>query len=193
MTATWLTFGLMYLLVRFEVTEIDHLTVEGTLLQFHIDKDNPESFIVSRVVHKDQISLVLSVLTPCGIWDGFLYLKNAAVTGVDIDEDYLNKLLRLSRIKGQCEPKKLYSQLNSLDSILRYSQTRHKVVGVEFYESGGTDLNGIVIGYDDFIVKIHQIDEYGQDDGLSFVKRESITRMAILSERLIDIELLFNN
>lgn len=173
--------------------EIDHLTVEGTLLQFHIDKDNPESFIVSRVVHKDLSSLVLSVLTPSGIWDGFLYLKNTAVIKIDVDEDYLNKLQRLSQIKGQLEPKRLYSLINSFDSFLRYSHTQQKVVGIEFYESGGIDLTGIVLGYDDILVKIHQIDECGKDDGVSFVRRDSITRMAILSARLIDIELLFKN
>lgn len=175
------------------MTERDYLASDGALFQFHIDKDNPESFIVSRIVHKDLNSLVLSVLNTCGIWDGFLYLKNAAVIKVDVDEDYLNKLLRLSQIKKQREPKRLYSLINSFDSILCYSQAQQKVVGIEFYESGGTDLTGMVLDYDDILVKIHQIDEYGKDDGVSFVRRDSITRMAILSARLIDIELLFKN
>lgn len=191
MTAIWPTCGLKCPQARFEVIEID--TNDGGLFRFYVDKDDPEAFIVARVVHDSNDSLILSILTPRGIWDGFLYLKSIAVADADADETYLNSLLKLSRLKGQTEPRELYTQLGSFGAMLRFSETEQKVVGVECYESGGIDITGIVMNHDDGFVEILQLDEYGREDGYTFIRREAVTRMSILSEKLTDIELLYKN
>lgn len=162
----------------------------GQILQFHVDDENPESFIVARLVHKFSDDLLLSILTPGGVWDGFLYLNSIAVGRIDSDEEYIQKLLTLSKFKGQVEPRALYPVFNSFKAIIDYSISHHLVIGIECYESGAVDLTGMIAGYDDDFLEIIQMDDYGQEDGYAFVRPEAVTRMSIMTEQLHDIEIL---
>lgn len=169
---------------------MDNRFKAGKISQYHVDTENPNSFIVARLVHRLSEGLLLSVLTPSGVWDGFLYLNNNAIGRIDSDEEYIQRLLTLSKLKGQVEPRELYTVFNSFKSIIDYSVSHHLVIGIECYESGGIDLTGMIAGYDECFLEILQMDDYGQTDGYAFVRPEAVTRMCFMTEQMHDIELL---
>ena len=65
------------------------------MLQFHIDKSAPDTFVVGKAVGFFDDFFLVQKVSPRGEWDGFGLYPNSDLVAVSQDAEYLGMLARL--------------------------------------------------------------------------------------------------
>lgn len=164
--------------------------LNGCILQCHVDPNDPETFVVGRLLYAFTDSFVLNQISPYGRWDGLaMYLLDDLVK-VEKGTDYIQELEQLLTLRHEIEPGIPPKMNNGLSTILSYAKNSKKPVALELYKSGARNVIGCVSGLEDTLIRIDQLDESGKPDGITFVRRSAISRAFCGDDALTCIELL---
>lgn len=165
----------------------------GKILQCHIDSGDPESFVVGRVIYADQTWFIMQDILPAGRWNGYAMYLQDDVVQIEQDTKYIRKLEFLLERRDQkiCQP----LQLNGPQPIglLNYAYEKKAPVALELLKSGIHDVVGVILQIEDDWLSVQQLDEYGEDDGKTYVNLEAITRVFYGSEELENLEILMEH
>lgn len=148
----------------------------GRVIQCHIDHSDPETFVVGRLVCFDSNWFLMQDLSPTGHWNGLALYMKSDIVEINTSTDYINKLMILAKFRNEPAPILPPISNNILMSLLRYARDSSRIVGLELYASGYRDTNGTVARLNQNTVLINQVDEFGRDDGQSYLSIDAITR-----------------
>lgn len=164
----------------------------GKIIQCHIDRDDPETFVVGRLLSFDTVWFLMHDITPSGRWNGIAAYMQSDIVQIEDRTDYLQRINTLLRCRG--ENQELPSMKSPLLlSMLTYASDTNRIIGAEINASGVRDVNGFVEDMCDHSVCIHQLDEYGRNDGKSWIHIDAITRCYIGDDESMCLEMLFNH
>lgn len=151
----------------------------GRIIQCHIDHSDPESFVVGKVICCDSDWFFMQDISSVGCWNGLALYQQCDVVSIESETEYLNRILLLISKRNEPVPYSPPISNNILESLLNYAMHTNRIIGIELCKSGYRDINGIITKINKEIVCIDQIDEYGKDDGTSYVSIDTITRCYI--------------
>lgn len=156
----------------------------GEIMQFHIDENDPETFVVGRLAALDEKWFLVQSISIYGKWDGLaLYLRSDLVSTIG-EKRYLEKLSTLIRYHNEPSPDVPSVAEDALQALLGFSRKNGKPVSLELKWSGKCDVCGFIRDIFENTAHIRQIDEYGEYDGETIVDKDAITRVFYGDEEL---------
>ena len=160
------------------------------LLQFHIDKSAPDTFVVGKAVGFFDDFFLVQKVSPRGEWDGFGLYPNSDLVAVSQDAEYLGMLVRLLERKNQTPPPVPKLAETGLKTVLMHGMEHNRMVGLELYKSGNQDVVGYVLAQSNLCVCLRQVGPFGEADGVCYVKTSAITHVYLEDGDLLCLELL---
>jgi hypothetical protein len=136
---------------------------------------SPEKFLFGRVIFCGEDHFVIESFCPDGGEDGWILKEYASVFRVEIDSQYVRKMQSLMLLDRSLEKPELNSDC-LIDSLLLFAKKMGFLVGIEVLENG-CEITGWVKSLQDGICCIQQLDEYGNEDGESFIDVLDITQI----------------
>ena len=98
-------------------------TMLGKVLQCHVDKGDPETFVIGRLLAFDNLWFLLQDVSPSGYWNGFaLYLVTDLVR-IQETSRYLERVNILLTQRSQKKVSEPPIKSNLLADLLNYAKT----------------------------------------------------------------------
>lgn len=166
--------------------------LKGKIIQCHIDKWDPDSFVVGRLWYSDDTWLVMQNISPSGRWNGVALYQMVDLVRVTVQSEYLKRTKKLIRLRKESAPQVVAISGCALTAVLRDAMQQSTFLSFELWQSGGRDVSGIVEDVTDQVVRVRQIDEYGVADGYSFISMEAISRCYVDDEEAKCLQMLVN-
>lgn len=151
-------------------------------VSIYTDADNMSKFIYGRILNVNEDEIAIYMLSPNGLFDGILVKQTSDVIRLEIDGKYHDKMEKLI---SPSELSQFDCSLNNKDlknSLLSVALESKQIVSLELLNSGFNDVVGFVEENNNGQCKIKQIDEYGFEDGYSFIMVDNVTEIAYASE-----------
>lgn len=165
----------------------------GSVMQFHIDSTDPETFVVGQLVYLGDEWFLIQSIAPSGHWDGIMLLLCSDVVAVDTHSEYLQKMGRLLPWRGTVPSAFPRLHDEPLPELLNWAITTGMFVALELHMSGTRDVVGCVRSCREGMVCVEQVDEYGFPDGISFVSIPSVNRCFLGDDDLQCLQFLARN
>lgn len=165
----------------------------GQHVQCHIDKGDPESFVLGKLLYADDRWFLMNDVTPYGEYNGFALYSTEDLVFVEENTEYIRMIMRLLEHNHALSEDVLIQDDDPLTFVLKLAKTSAKVIGIEVYASGIRDINGIVEDIGENSVVIKQIDEFGRCDGRSWIKLGAVTRVFWDDKESMCLQVLYNN
>lgn len=145
------------------------------------DQDT-DKFHYGKVLAVNENEIAIQMISPDGNDDGIISLAVECVFRVDIGGQYAQKMEKLYSEDSLPDYTNLVDNDNIFMSLLSSAMKYKQIVSLELINSGYNDIVGVVeeIKDNECIVKV--IDEYGNEDGLSYVLFTDITKIAYSTE-----------
>ncbi len=150
-------------------------------ISIYCSEDN-NKFLYGKLLSVNDYEFALLMYTPHGIFDGIIVKKIEDITHIEYDGQYEQKMQKI--LSQNIDIKKYYiddTQITS--SILELSLKFNKIVSIELLNSGYDNVVGFVDEIHDNKCTIKLVDEYGYDDGYSYIIISDITQVVFDSER----------
>lgn len=157
---------------------------------YHLDSGDPETFVVGQLLRKDLAWLLMRDVTPDGCWNGLALYQASDLVAEETNTAYCRKLERLLAIRGEAAPEAPAMTGSPLTDLLSFAKAHRRVVGLELFQSGTHDVEGIADLCTDRFVRIRQLTELGEPDGVTYVALSAVTRAFCGSRELHALELL---
>lgn len=146
------------------------------------DRNETSKFHYGAVIGVNENNAAIENISPDGEWDGITLVNTEAIFRIEKDGLYDKKMKKLMKINA---PELFRFTLNSENltfSLLSLALETKKIVSLELCESGCYDITGFVEESDEERCKIHLVDEYGENDGFSYILLSDITWISYDSE-----------
>lgn len=163
------------------------------LIQCHIDHEDPETFVVGYLIAHDEEWFLMKDVSISGECNGFALYKKSDLYSVESSSRYIDKIAFLIDFKDTVWPELSILRGHLLPQIIDVCMKEKLVAGIELYASGLRDINGIIESFDDKILTIRQIDEYGIYDGMCWLDVAAITRVFFQDEESTNLKILFDH
>lgn len=144
--------------------------------------EDSNKFLYGKLLSVNDCEFALIMYTPCGEYDGIIVKSIEDITRIEYDGQYDQKMQKVLSRNLDAEK---YIIDNSLitSSILELSLKLNKIVSIELLGSGYDDVVGFVDEISDNKCTVKLIDEYGYEDGYSFILISDITQVMFDGER----------
>lgn len=162
----------------------------GRILEFHMDADDPACFVVGRLAGMDAQWFLVQDLTPVGRWNGLALYRKQDLVSVEEGTAYIRKLELLAQCRNEVPPAIPPISADLLRSLLGYAKEKEAVIGLELYSKDYSSIEGVLEELHLEMLCIRQIDEFGRDDGVSYLALDVITRCFVGDEDGTCLELL---
>lgn len=149
---------------------------------FYTDKDNTDKFKFGSVIAVNEWEIAIEEITPDGDYDGITVMSTDRVIRVERGGLYAEKMHKLCCEKTPPDIDYHIDNDNIMLSLLHWALIAKKIISIELINSGYNDIIGYIDDIQDGQCIIKQIDEYGFDDGISYVMLDSITQIICLSQ-----------
>lgn len=147
---------------------------EDVFVSIYHDTEDTDKFGFGRLLCVNETRYALLSLTPFGDYDGVVVRDTEDVFRIATCGQYHEKMKKLLRVNWDA------IDLPDLDSsridfsVLSFAKERGKIVSVGLEEGGVFDVAGLVEDVSETVCKIRVINEYGYDDGVSYIDMDSI-------------------
>ncbi|MGN1081566.1 MAG: hypothetical protein ACI4QV_05700 [Acutalibacteraceae bacterium] len=137
-------------------------------------------FGIVLAVNNEEIAFQL--ISPNGEYDGIKAMNVEKIIRVETDGQYAEKMNKLCRINKCSLPNETLEEKNIIKSALFTAFKRKEILSIELNNSGYDDIVGFVQTIEKGQCEIKQVDEYGFEDGFSYVSVCDITYISFSSE-----------
>lgn len=155
---------------------------EGTFVSVYDNLSDTSRFKFGKFLCVNEDRFAMLLISPNGDYDGIVVDDTDDVFRIGSCGRYHDKMAKLSSlcmesIKLPCiDP-------SCIDlSILSFAKETRSIVSIELRDSGFVDVVGFIESVAGECCQIHVVDEYGYDDGCTFVDMSSISQIALGSE-----------
>ncbi len=163
----------------------------NTLCGIYSDFESTTKFAAGYIRACNDDYTVIELFDPYGHYDGIACFLTDIIFNVETKTKYLSSLNKL--IKHYNE-KSCYSpdMIGDINRVLALVKNERRVCEIELCESHNVDVSGVVLDFDDEIIKVLNIDDDGREDGESTVSRRSVSKLSFDSTDTIKTEILYN-
>ena len=165
---------------------LEPLCGEDAIVSVYCDNWDRGSFLLGYVIDLDEDDVLLNLLSPGGVEDGFAVVAADSIVGASEDRPYSARILKLSLLKGQKKRTIPSVEGSPLFDLLAYAQAERTPITID--REG--DFTGFVESYSDTAVNLMQVDTDGKEFGRAVVDLASVDFIRCQSSELRDIELL---
>lgn len=135
-------------------------------------------FHFGNIIAVNEKEIAIHMISPDGEDDGISVMNVDNVIRVETNGQYSEKMKKLC---NGCFPSSYNLSVkdnNILMSVLLLSFNEKQIVSIELLDSGYNDIVGFVEAVENGECMIKQIDEYGYEDGYSYVSINDITKVS---------------
>ena len=139
--------------------------------------DDDDNFRVGEVVFYNDIDAIFKTYTTRGYEDGLYMTKIDSIYRVDYNNKYIEKIKKLfaSIEQNTCCYKFDFDGLDLSHELLEYSKQESYVITIKM--SNEDVISGEVYNIDDQYVYLNVINDDGESDGESIIKKDCIERI----------------
>lgn len=152
------------------------------LASIYIKNNNPNKFYYGTVLSLNDKEIAIDMMSTNGGNDGIVVNKAENVYRVETDGQYDEKMKKLCRLNPYHPFEGNWDNDNIRMSLLSLSMETNKIVSIELLDSGYDDVVGFIDKIENGQCRIKQIDEYGYEDGYTYVMLNDITQVTYQSE-----------
>lgn len=168
----------------------------GKSASIYTDCNSTNRFDFGKVIAVNENDIAIHMISPDGEDDGITVMHVDNIFRVETDGQYAEKMKKL------CDPNNIPQhnlEIKNNDifkSALSFAAQEKQIISIELLDSGSFDAVGFPEITENNECILHQVDEYGYDDGISYFSIENITKISMLSQeekrimRLWDLNLL---
>ncbi len=155
---------------------------EGTYVAVYGNLSDTSKFMFGKLLCVNETRFAMLLISPNGDYDGIVVNDTDDVFRIDCSGRYHDKMAKLNNLCMECI-KLPYIDPSYIDlSILSFAKETRSLVSIELRDSGVVDVVGFIENVDEESCQIHVVDEYGYDDGCTFVDMNNISQIALGSE-----------
>ena len=164
----------------------------GKVLQCHVDKDDPETFVIGKLLAFDNLWFLLQDVLPSGHWNGFALYLVADLVRIHETSRYLERINILLTQRSQKRVFEPPIKSNLLVGMLNYAKTNGRIIGFELQFSGYRDINGIILDFSEGKICVQAVNEYGEKEDDVCLELDAITRCFVEDDESECLEILRN-
>lgn len=153
-----------------------------SLASIYTDCNDTDKFHFGKVLAVSEKEIAIQMISPDGEEDGITVMDVEKVIRVEINGQYSAKMEKLCAERTISDYPIKFENNNILKSVLSYAISNKQIVSLELMDSGYNDIVGFAESVTDDEYRIHQIDEYGFEDGLSYISINDVTMIRLLSQ-----------
>lgn len=144
----------------------------------YTDCEETSKFHFGYVLAVNEKEIALQLISPDGEDDGLTVINTENVFRVETDGQYSEKMKKLCSENAIHLYELPINNDDISESVLLSAVKKKQVVSIELLDSGYDDVTGFVESISDGECKIRLIDEYGCEDGYSYISVEDITKIS---------------
>lgn len=148
------------------------------LASFYTNYREMNKFTFGRILQVNENEIAIQSLSPDGDDDGITVMNIENIFRVETDSDYSKKMSTLCSDKTLVKYNIAADRDNILNSVLSYVLSEKQVAAIELINSGNDDIVGFVESISNGECKVRQVNDYGFEDGFSYVDIKDITMMS---------------
>lgn len=145
---------------------------------FYNDYENTKTFYVGFIIAFNKNEIAIQLISVDGTDDGIIVTNINNIFKVETGGQYIEKIKKLVSFSEIPDFPNVFDENKIYKSILKFAENTKEIVSIELNGSGFNDAVGFVESVGGDICEIKQIDEYGFDDGISYIKIEDITEIS---------------
>lgn len=161
---------------------LNELLKNRSLIAIYTNKKDTESFIVCRIIAKDDQFVLCYLYDIDGTYDGIEIKRIADIYLIEAEGDYLNKIL--AEITNVDIEIALPIEENLLFSFLRHAIISQKVVAIELVNSGIFDIVCVCLDFSGGVLRVSTISE-GTRDSIAYIRISEITKLTYDSKAIM--------
>lgn len=139
-------------------------------------------FNFGSVLAANYEEFALYMISPDGNYDGILLEKTSRLYRIDQGGQYYKKMQALMNSSKLPNLDFDLCEESIKESLLNIAFKTKKIVSIELVDSENFDIIGIIEEIKNNLCRIRLIDEYGTEDGMSYVLVEDITSISFDSQ-----------
>lgn len=156
------------------------------------DTEDTEKFNVGYIIAIDDFNTIIQHISPNGMYDGYNLIKTGDIYQICYNGKYENKIQYLYSMQAQKHSDIVFSNENLAIDLLTFSKQNNLIVSLELHSSGIYNIQGIVLEINDDNVLIEQITDYGENDGVTRIDIECISKIVCDSDNEQALKKLLN-
>lgn len=154
---------------------------ENSRVLIYTDHSDTNKFIFCTILAVNETEIAVQMISPDGEDDGIRVFDVNLVFRVEKNEMYFEKMRYLCESNLSSGFDLDFQSGNIKRTVLQYALSKKFILSIELVDSGYNDIVGFVDSIDGTQCTIRQIDEYGFEDGFSYVTTEDITTVDVLT------------
>lgn len=144
---------------------------------------NPNyDFVFGYILCENTEEIAIALFSRDCVYDGILVMKMDNVLAIEKESKYIQSMETLYALRQNDFSFHRLNEDRLLDSVIDIASIEKQIVAIEVLDSGGIDIVGIIQNVENGICEIRQLDEYGDEDGISYIGIADITQLACDSE-----------
>lgn len=148
----------------------------------YTDHNSPNKFFYGYVAAVNENEAAIQMLLPDGGDDGLTVVSIDSVFRIEEKGQYEAKMNKLCVGRELPHYDDIFKSGDVKTDVLLYALREKRIVSIELRDSGYDDVTGFIEELRDGKCKIKQIDEYGENDGITYIFAVDITRVSAMSE-----------
>ena len=154
---------------------------------FYCDLQNTEAHYTGYINAYNEREVVISHITPAGLYDGYILRRIEDFHRIDYDGSYEKKIEKLYQLRKQKHDQICFSE-ELFYSIVNYANENRSIVSIYFDDDY---ITGLISNYNDNCIFVNCINDDGQYNGVSSVLIDCISHIEIDTENEQNLSLLY--
>lgn len=144
---------------------------------FYINKNNTRSFLVGYVLEFNDKYFLIASISNEGLYDGFILMETSKIIKIEIDNKYIKKILTLIDYQKTVYKALNFNKDNLVKELISFAQKQNYIVSIELVNGGYYNAEGYVNNIEKEGCEIRNMTQYGENDGIAFIKFSDITKI----------------
>ena len=159
----------------------------GEIVSVYCDDEKPDTHLTGFLSRCDEGQMLIDHISPSGFYDGFILIHAEDIHRMDCGGKYEQKVEKLYQCRQQSHAE--FPITGSLyASLLAFCQRERLILSAETEDAM---LSGFLLDFDEDIIHLQVIDEYGEENGETIVRNDEIISFAVDTLTEQNIRLLY--
>ena len=166
------------------------LMKEDALVALYTNKNDYESFAVGYINQLIDDKAIILHVGVHGEFDGYSACYIDDIYKLETDSKYLEKMSKLKHWDKSDVPK-INVKNDCFNSLIDTALENKSIIAIGCYDSDNA-ITGYVINHSDGLLKILQVNEYGEEDGEVIIYNKDINKIVINDVECSEIDELYH-
>lgn len=158
------------------------------IVSIYDDAEESDKFLTGYINCYNENEILINHITPSGLYDGFILKQISDIFRIDYDDKYQLKIEKLYLLKHQSHYNININDECLLYPILDFALKKHLVIFVSFKKN---TVFGFVQSFDNNIINLISIDDYGYNSGKCSICIDDILEFEVDTQEAQDLKLLY--